>query len=356
MDSSPSFPRSRVVIFSLLPVVVFLLLGEIGLRVYDWSREASSHARAYWYWGYAQDKYLGYRGRPNTDIVLAGGNHLDTNSAGFRDAALPLSVPGRRLIICMGESSTFGTGAKNRLTTYPHQLQAILQQHDPRFVVYNAGIPGANTVDNAQRLSLALLKYKPEAVIYMGFIADVNVYLTRLENNLDLNLYPRYLALLPTTFWNSFWLRSSLLAAIASRISGKVPLDRQSDLPIPAATGGPTPRGGEVFRDRIATMKFLCDRHNVQLMWVDQVVDYSRRNDVDAVKKSRAMLHDELAKDGIPLLQAAEIYNFRQYPLLDDVHFDDKGNRYLASLLAPQILAQLDRAGSSHAASSSTLK
>ena len=191
MNSSPPLSRTRFVVFSMIPLMLLLVTAEVGLRLYDWGRGADAHARASWYWGFVQDRFLGYRPRPNLLIVRVGGrNRIDTNAQGFRDADLPIQSTGqRRLILCVGESSTWGTGSSSRLTTWPHQLHEILNQKDSRYVVFNAGMPGYTVVENLQLLNLRLLKYRPEAVVYMGFRNDIEYYMRSLDQETDLNLF-----------------------------------------------------------------------------------------------------------------------------------------------------------------------
>lgn len=345
MNNPPSRSRIRLVVFNMIHLALLLLLAEAGLRLYDWGKGDGAHARNWWYWGFVQDPLLGYRARPNLTILLPGGkNRIDTNAQGFRDVDLPVRSGQRRLIICLGESSTWGTGSSSRMTTWPHQLQQILQKNDRRYVVFDAGMPGYTVVANLQLLNLRLLKYRPEAIVYMGFRNDVQFYMRSLEEKTDLNFYPRELAPLPATLINNLMMRSSLISTIVVQVGGLIQSYRQKhhEQPIP----GPqlTSRGLETFRDQIALMKTLCDRHGIKLMWVDQPVYYPNSDASDAIRLARVVLHQELSKDRIPLLQAATVYDFKRFPLLDDVHYSDEDNHYLASILAPQILAELNPA------------
>jgi lysophospholipase L1-like esterase len=348
MNTSPTRFRARFVVFSMIPLMLLLVTAEVGVRLYDWGRGADAHARAPWYWGFVQDRLLGYRPRPNLEMAFPGGRYsIDTNAQGFRDADLSIqSTEQRRLILCMGESSTWGSGSSSRLTTWPHQVHEILNQKDSSYVVFNAGIPGYTVVENLQLLNLRLLKFRPEAVVYMGFRNDVEFYMRALDQDTDLNLYPRRLAPLPASTFNNVLMRSSLIAMAAGRIGSVITWDKQTAKGVPRPGPRLTARGEETFRDQIALMKDLCDRHGIRLIWVDQPVDYAKRSvgDQEAIKLARAVLHDELSKNRIPLLQAEAIYDFQQFPLIDGVHFSDGGNRYLASILAPQILAELNRA------------
>lgn len=72
------------------------------------------------------------------------------------------------IILCLGDSSTFGIGARNiNKYSYPAQLQKILDEKhsDKRFKVINQGVPGINSSQLLHRFSSNLLKYKPDTVI-----------------------------------------------------------------------------------------------------------------------------------------------------------------------------------------------
>jgi len=230
------------------------------------------------------------------------------------------------------------------MTTWPHQLQEILQRKDSRYVVFNAGMPGYTVVENLQLLNLRLLKYRPEVVVYMGFRNDVEFYMRSLDQRTDLNLYPRQLAPLPASILNNLLMRSSLVATVIGQVGGIIEWYKQAAKEEPISGPRLTARGEEIFRDQIALMKQLCDRHGIRLIWVDQPVNYAKSDAADAIRLARAVLQDELSKNRIPLLQAAAVYDFRRFPLIDDVHYSDNDNRYLASLLAPQILEELNHA------------
>jgi lysophospholipase L1-like esterase len=333
--------RPKLLAFSLIAILLVLAGAELGLRLFDWARGAAADARTAWYWSYTQDRYLGFRALPNRNIVLAGGNRLDTNSEGFRDQEFdPRQLVGKRVIFSVGESSTWGTGGTTRNTTWPHQLSGLLSTRDPRIVVLNAGMPGYTMVENLQLVNLRLLKYHPEAILYMGFRNDVEFYAASLSERVDLNFYPRRLASIPPTWFNQLWMRSALIGLAVSRLGTIINLDGQG-VSIPAAELRLTARGEQTMRDQIALMQALCARHEIKLLWVDQPIDYSRTGNVDALKEGRAVLHQELKRDAIPLLKAHTLYDHAQYPMIDDVHFTDAGNRHLAEILAPQAASHL---------------
>jgi hypothetical protein len=204
----------------------------------------------------------------------------------------------------------------------------------------NAGIPGYTTVENLQLLQLRLLKYKPEAIVYMGFRNDNTEYAASLEDGADFNRYPRHLGSLPDTYVNQCLMQSSLLGFLLTQWGTKHPLDYQGVAP--RTSGAITGRGEALFRDQIALVNLLCKRHGVKLLWVDQPVNPRVDNrSQEPYSAMRKILHDELNRQEIPLLRAHDLYDHAAAPMLDDVHFKDAGNEQLASIIAPQLLALL---------------
>jgi lysophospholipase L1-like esterase len=335
-------------VLTLGPVVAL----ELGLRLLDAARGVDSRARVSWYWGFRQDRLLGFRARPNLALRFKGGNLLDTNADGFRDIEVPVQPPAARtLIACLGESSTWGTGCSSRLTTWPRHFEQELQRRtgDSTIRTLNAGMPGFTTVENTQLLEHCVLKYRPAIVLYMGFRNDYTVYGTSLDPRVDLHLYPRTLAPLPSTLPYELLMRSALVSFIASRTAMRLPLDDQGARPA-IGTGELLPRAESTFRDQIAVMKTLCARHGIKLLWIDQAIDYGRVTTVarNNLERLRSVLHDELDQQGIPLIACHSMYDRGKAPMLDDVHFDDAGNAQLAQIIAPQVEKYLNTPAVSH--------
>ena len=96
--------------------------------------------------------------------LLEGGLRLAALTVGPR--ALQADSPGgRRTILCLGDSHTYGvfyTAAQ----AYPGQLQTLLDARAPgRYRVLNLGLPGMNSSEIAVRLPAWLDQYRPYAVV-----------------------------------------------------------------------------------------------------------------------------------------------------------------------------------------------
>ena len=86
---------------------------------------------------------------------------------------VPAAASGEYRIFCIGESTTWGIGAKDSSTqSYPRQLEALLNKEFKNIgikVFYDQAI-GQNTSEISDKLPLWLKKFKPNLVIFMcGF-------------------------------------------------------------------------------------------------------------------------------------------------------------------------------------------
>ncbi len=75
--------------------------------------------------------------------------------------------PGQRVVLCIGDSFTFGHGVSSYLS-YPAQLQIFLDRRLPNaYRVYNEGESGLNSSQLLERLPFLLRKYRPEILVTM---------------------------------------------------------------------------------------------------------------------------------------------------------------------------------------------
>jgi len=160
--SSRDLPASKILLFSVLPLLLLLMAGELGLRVYAY------------YFRTAYERFNYSTGRlelvPNTHDVMPDGREILINSKGFVgpefEATKPMDV---YRIFALGDSCTFG-GSWNK--AYPALLERRLkvESHDRVVEVINAGVEGYNSEYALGRLRQDLLQYQPDMVlIYIGW-------------------------------------------------------------------------------------------------------------------------------------------------------------------------------------------
>ena len=171
-EAEPKAPRRRLSLTAkLLLVCVFSALGiEAAVRVVDLveDRDAEFYLpvradRSF----YAPHPFLTYEMVPNRSREVPGFTFTH-NSLGFRGPETTVDKPdGVYRILCVGGSTTYGTGCSDDSTTYPARLQEILQENHPerRFEVINAGVSGYGTAENLINIQLRLLELDPDAII-----------------------------------------------------------------------------------------------------------------------------------------------------------------------------------------------
>jgi lysophospholipase L1-like esterase len=153
----------KLVVFSMLPVLILLGAGEVGLRVW-----------AYWF-RTPYERYNLSSGRlelvPNMHYTTARGLEFRINSRGFLGPEFDdRKAPGVYRIFAVGDSCTFGSGFWRE--TYPAIMAQILDADagSGRFEVINAGIEGYNSEFALDRIRTELLAYHPDMVIlYIGW-------------------------------------------------------------------------------------------------------------------------------------------------------------------------------------------
>lgn len=344
MSGSVRSLRRRRLLLATLSVLGTLLSLEIGVRVYDAVRGRSWNARTAWYWAFEQHRYTGYQGRANVEVDYGPDGVIRHNGEGFhdeRELRQIVTVPGRRLVICVGESSTYGSGAPTAAQAYPPRLEAHLRRlsGDPNWYVYNAGLPSYRGHQIVQLLRLRLLKYRPEGVVMMNLRNDIEFMPRRLDDATDFGDLPLRLAPMPSTFWNDLAMRSSLVGLIASRVYRSE--GRGDGTTRPAAL--PTARGRSFYADNLALAALACRRSPTRLLLVDQPIfdddyDPSRRR---ATAEMREALKATARENDVPLLEADRPLHASGFVSPDEVHLGAVGYDKLAEILAPQVLKAL---------------
>lgn len=151
---------------------LFLLLLEGGLRLYDLLRGAPLLQQDPATTLFEPHPYLPTMLRPSSHY-RDGDTSGEINSLGFRGPERSASkAPGTFRVICVGGSTTFGAGIRGDDRTYPAFLGTRLEEAWPerRVEVWNAGVPGYTTAENAIYLSLRVIDFSPDLIVlYEGY-------------------------------------------------------------------------------------------------------------------------------------------------------------------------------------------
>ncbi|HUT52500.1 MAG TPA: GDSL-type esterase/lipase family protein [bacterium] len=106
-------------------------------------------------------------------IIFLAGLEAVLQAAHFyalrREARSALADPAASVILCLGDSHTYGAGVAAD-EAYPARLQAMLAAKGYRVNVVNLGAPGTNTSEIRRRLPQWLASYHPAAVIVLASV------------------------------------------------------------------------------------------------------------------------------------------------------------------------------------------
>ncbi len=151
---------------------LFLLLLEGGLRLHDLLGGTPLIRQDPATTLFDPHPYLPMVLRPSSRY-RDGDTSGEINSLGFRGPERSASkTPGTFRIICVGGSTTFGAGIRGDDRTYPAFLERRLEEAWPerRVEVWNAGVPGYTTAENAIYISLRLVDFSPDLIVlYEGY-------------------------------------------------------------------------------------------------------------------------------------------------------------------------------------------
>lgn len=162
------------ILYGLLTLVVI----EVGLSVYlnyFASKEVfvqyasyKSLTRQFGGAKMVRHRYLGYA--LNRNYAFKADRH---NSLGFRGDDLSADADLYR-IVCLGGSTTYGTGVADYKKSYPYLLEEELQQlkHD-RVEVINAGVPGYGSLELLLNYRLLIKSLKPDLLIIYTGVNDI---------------------------------------------------------------------------------------------------------------------------------------------------------------------------------------
>ena len=102
------------------------------------------------------------------------------NSLGFRGKETTLEKPDEvKRILVLGDSFTFGMGVEEN-ETFPHHLETLLGKTGQDWEVLNFGVPGYNTIQEAELFKVKGLAYSPDIVILYVLDND-NIYMLDLS-------------------------------------------------------------------------------------------------------------------------------------------------------------------------------
>lgn len=168
--------RTRIILFSLLPLLLLLMAAEVVVRVLDLDKPAirAGTVRVNPENILRPDISLGWSHIPNSTMEHSG-HAITINSLGLRSPELTEKQPGEFRILSLGESTTFGTGVAAD-ETYSALIQEFLRKKrgSENVTVINAGVGAYSSFQSLKYLEVRGLRLKPDLIL---FYHEVNDYL-----------------------------------------------------------------------------------------------------------------------------------------------------------------------------------
>ncbi len=162
-------------------ILLTLLALEVGFRVYLTHYGDQRQKILYLYTREEiQQQVMLFQGLAYLNYGLDP-DHPQVNSLGYRGPEVNVPKPdGAYRIVALGGSTTYGLYLPDWRQSYPHQLEAQLQQglgHD-NIEVINAGVLGYSSWESAVNLLLRIPDLEPDLLIIYHAINDVGVRTT----------------------------------------------------------------------------------------------------------------------------------------------------------------------------------
>lgn len=269
-------------------------------------------------------------------------------------------------VALLGGSTTFGSGVTDA-ETWASQLQSIL---GPRYAVTNHGVPGYSSAEAIVQLALVVPEERPDIVVLYegwndihnyhepGLGADYYTHGLKQYSNLAIQR-PRPTGVLVKLAEISTICR--LAMTLSKKLATKDGAVGASDnpaypVPDPIGNANPDPFVDRLYLRNLVTLKALGRQQGAFVLFVPQVLDYSRfkgtsgswwtphvQNDAMPRLLDRFNLFMNSAcpdgESGCAVLSDVTRQAWTPDDFIDEGHFSAKGNLAFARFLAPHVQA-----------------
>ena len=290
--------------------------------------------------------FIGYEFRPGATRegdTAQGGQRFRINALGMRGPELAVEkAPGTYRVLCLGGSTTFGTGVSEDRKTYPARLEHYLNEAAPagvRYEVGNCGMTGYTTAENLINLALRLVDLDPDAIVIYAAANDARPIQASGFRS-DYAHYRRSWAVTEITPLDEWLLRNVRVYAWATR--GLNPEEQHGalghrtfvpdwrELHVPSSQGVPA-EGIDTFFRNLGHMVAIARDHGIQpVLSTFAVCGERQKPDEEDFQETVAAINARLpafaAERDLPLLDIAGALD-EQCELFDDwMHMNDAGS------------------------------
>jgi hypothetical protein len=355
-------PRRLLSLLAALALLTFVA-AEVALRVQDAraGRDAAFFLPPDFSSGmYEPHHALGYVLRPGYE--RNEGSQIHVNALGLRGPEVDRAkAPGVFRIACLGGSTTFGTGASSDATTYPAQLQVLLDEAVARgqapagrtFQVLNAGVGNWNSADSLINFQLRLLDLEPDAILVYHAANDVRLIQSHLFRSdyshirrpppiVQVSPLERYLLTHVRTY--AHLARGTDPGEQYGSLSALVFADGFQEQLVPS-TEWINRSGLATLTRNLASLVAVARHHGVvpvlSTFAVQDPAGGPKSAGLGPVLAEANTAIEELGRDlSVPVVPAAERLNGRHELYQDWMHFNDRGERRHAEVVLAFLLRE----------------
>jgi hypothetical protein len=262
----------RLVIINYVVFVTLLvtleIAGQLSYRLLRGKFLFSDHSTAF-------EKHPYLVGTPKKNLLFESPDHkakITTNAQGFRITRENTVVNKRINVLCLGGSTTFGTGVTDE-DTWPYILQQKLGE---KYNVLNLGVPGYSTLEALVQLITIVPELKPDIVIvYQGW-NDMRSYHSKPKT--------------PDYYWHGVKQETNLEVAehglwnslFVTKLAAKIKFYLRTDGIIEEQSfAEPDLYIDSIYVRNLNSIKLLCDHLKVKSVFIPQVIN------VDAFQHSK---------------------------------------------------------------------
>lgn len=352
-DVTPPVParrrRSRTALV-LVTLLGILVVGEVVTRIVpldafdpDTLQLDFSDTR------YEAHPYLAYT--PRKSWAMEDEAHSTSHNAlGFRGPEFRREKrPGALRIVCVGGSSTYGHGPSSDATTWPMQLDAMLDAAYPDVLieVINAGASGYSTYESLINLAIRLIDLEPDLVLVYHSINDVRLWRwpgIQPDNTHWRAVWPVYVQSPVTEFLENSRLFLVLRGAFTD-YTAKQELGSwvtKNFGKVEPLWDEPQMEGLVFFRRNLESMVALCRQNGVEIAFGQQAwfrEDLERPVDIKGMALAAQVLDEVAAELDVPVADIDAALPQDRALFTNDVHVTDEGARRIARAWADLIEA-----------------
>ncbi len=345
----------RVAIYGLIYGLLSLTTLEVAARVDDFFRERAPLLRPYSINNLFQSSQLGKEGVPNAKFAK-----WQMNSLGYRG---PEPISGRANIIVFGASESFGLyeSANNE---YPRIIEKTLNETlNNRFNVINIAMPGIR-IGRVTYLDAALKKTQPQFVIVYpspaNYIGTTTAFCGQpvrpVADQRTLADYSRFIGkavetgkkLAPEALRTVLGKYTIWSASRDQKPIEKMPIETLSAMEKDFGCVIDTIRagGGKPILITHATFFGVTLKESDRAMltaWRRFYPNLLEDGFIDLERRTNELIKDIGRREGVPVVDAANIIPGGPEYFADFVHFTDKGAKKMADLVASKIIEHLNQ-------------